>query len=412
MSNTPLPIEEVLEESAPHSLSTTERESVWNAVLLRVEHTPTPSPYFFNLNHTSMIPLIVAIAVLLSAGGTVAASDGARPGDLLFPVDRAVEDMRLSLASEKDKADLRVKFADERLHEFDSILDDELGGEDLSGTLTEAEADIFTDLTIVKLEAGDRKAVFSTDANTRAEIIAEIVNRFDFTETEVDAVLSIETENRASRAEDGGEVSEEAKLRIEYALSILNAALLSARGSADAELQNAVDVIEDRLLERSGSLPEEIRVKIKDDRSRVEVRGEDGSRVRIETKDGETRVKVDDRDDDSSDTGALEIEADVFTDVTIVVVEHNDRKTTFETSADTRAEVVAEVVRRYPDLTSTAVDAALDFEVEDRASRTDDRNDTDDDSDDDSEDHHSGSDHDDDEDHSGSGSSGHGRDDD
>jgi hypothetical protein len=404
MPNKPLPIEDVLEASGPRQLSSAERESVWNAVLLFAERAPTPSPYVFNFTQSSMIPLIVAVVVLLSAGGTVAASDSARPGDLLFPIDRAIEDVHLSLASEKDKADLRVKFADERLHEFDSILDDELGGEDLSGILTEAEADIFTDITIVKLEAGDRKAVFSTEADTHAEIIAEIIDRYGFTEAEVEAVLSVETEDRASRAEDGGEVSEDAKLRIEHALAILNVALVNARGSADEELENAIDVIEDRLLERSDLLPEEIRVKVRDDRSRVEVRSEDGSRVRVETKDGETRIKVDDSDD-SEDSSALEIEADIFTDVTIVTVEKDDRKTSFETDADTRAEVIAEVLRRHPELTNAEVEATLDLEIEDRASRSDDREDSDDE---DAGDDHSGSGHDDEEDNSGSGSSGHG----
>ncbi|KKT79236.1 MAG: hypothetical protein UW76_C0032G0008, partial [Parcubacteria group bacterium GW2011_GWF2_44_8b] len=38
-----------------------------------------------------MIPLFLALIIAFGVGGTVVASDSARPGDLLFPVDRAVE---------------------------------------------------------------------------------------------------------------------------------------------------------------------------------------------------------------------------------------------------------------------------------------------------------------------------------
>src|SRR3989344_242103 len=80
----------------------------------------------------------------------------------------------------------------------------------------------------------------------------------------------------------------------------------------------------------------------------------------------------DDRDDDNSND-ELEVEADVFTDITIVKVElSNGRKTVFTTTADTRAEVVDVVADRF-DLTEAEVEDALDFEIEDRASRTNER---------------------------------------
>ena len=86
---------------------------------------------------------------------------------------------------------------------------------------------------------------------------------------------------------------------------------------------------------------------------------------------GRDRDDDEDEDDDSSDD-MLEVEADVFTDTTIVKVELNDRKTIFSTSADTREEVIDAVVARM-NLTRAEVDAALDFEIEDRASRAKDR---------------------------------------
>jgi hypothetical protein len=79
----------------------------------------------------------------------------------------------------------------------------------------------------------------------------------------------------------------------------------------------------------------------------------------------------DDWDDDEDESG-LEVEADVFTDTTIVKVEINDKKTIFATEADTRDEVVDAVVAKFG-LSESEVESALEFEVEDRASRPQDR---------------------------------------
>lgn len=396
-------------------LSAEERARIVRRMEAGVAAAPAASPYSFIFTRTSMIPLAIALIVLLGAGGTVAASDSARPGDFLFPLDRAVEDARLALASEDDKLDLRIRFADERLREFESVADDALD-DDLSGrTLTEAEADIFTNETIVKVEAGDRNAVFSTDADTREEIIDAIAARFGFAKADIDAVLDVETEDRASRADDGAQVSDDDRRRIGETLDILSgfiADLGSSEGSEEARA--ALLLIEDRLTSRSSSLPSDLRVRLRGDEGRFEVRSEDG-RVRVEIKDGEVRVKTDDDDRDEGfgndddrkddDSSALEIEADIFDDITIVKVELNDRTTVFETDADSRSEVIDAVEARFPELSESEIDAALRLETEDRASRADDRDDS---SDDDS----SGKDDDDkDDDRSGSGS-GHGSDDD
>ncbi len=87
--------------------------------------------------------------------------------------------------------------------------------------------------------------------------------------------------------------------------------------------------------------------------------------------DEDDRDEDEDREDNSND--GLEVEADVFTDTTIVKVElENGRKTVFDTDADTREEVVDEVAERF-NLTEAEVDDVLNFEIEDRASRAKDR---------------------------------------
>jgi hypothetical protein len=158
----------------------------------------------------------------------------------------------------------------------------------------EIEADIFTDITIVKVELPNgTKTTFSTEADTEAEVVDVIAEKFDLTEAEILAALELEVEDRASRT---GE-----------------------------------------------------RVKIKD-------------RVK-------DHIKV--CRDDSTD--GLEVEADVFTDVTIVKVElATGTKKVFETTATTSDAIVALVADRF-DLDADDVEAALDLEVEDRASRASDR---------------------------------------
>lgn len=104
-----------------------------------------------------------------------------------------------------------------------------------------------------------------------------------------------------------------------------------------------------------------------DDDDRYEYRYDDDSDDDDDRDDDE-----DDRDDDDSDD-SLEVEADVFTDTTIVKVElRNGQKTTFTTTADTRAEVIDVVAKKF-NLSESEVAAALDFEIENRASRTKER---------------------------------------
>lgn len=244
-------------------------------------------------------------------------SDSARPGDLLFPVDRAVEEVRATFTSEAGKTELKVKFAEERLDEMDSILED--------GSLT-------------------------------------------------------------STTED---VSEETTQNLSHALDILILHLADIHGAASTTpgVAQAIKIIEERLQSRADSLPEELKIKIHDDRGRIELKTEDG-KLKIKVKNGEIEIESEfedeDRDDDddgdssSGDHSALEAEADVFSDVTLVKVELNDDTTTFTTAAKTRVAIVEEILKRFPTLVATDVDAALDFEVENRASRQDDTTTSDD----------------------------------
>ena len=50
-----------------------------------------------------MIALFIAVLVAVGIGGTAIVSDNARPGDALFGIDQAVENVRISLAGKEKK---------------------------------------------------------------------------------------------------------------------------------------------------------------------------------------------------------------------------------------------------------------------------------------------------------------------
>ena len=189
------------------------------------------------------MPLIIIILALIGAGGAAVASDSARPGDLLFPIDRSIEDIRFALTPEKGRAELKIKFVEERLDEIESILEEE--GEDESG--------------------GDTDDVQATSTQSSG-------------------------------------VSEEARQNLSQALDILTAQLAEVRGAASTTpgIVQAIGVIEERLQSNAGALPQELRIRIRDGRGRIELRTED-EKIKVKIKDGEIEVEIKSEDDDDDD---------------------------------------------------------------------------------------------------------------
>jgi uncharacterized protein (DUF433 family) len=434
-------------ESEQPTLSPQERSVLWSAIAphlpvsTSVMRAPIVSPYQFIFNISkNMTALVIALLLVIGSGGTALASDAARPGDFLFPLERTLEDVQMRLAlSEESKLKLSERLTKERLEELREIVDEELIvsptdiTEDSFASLStasttsflEIEADVFTDTTVVKMELSDKKFYFETNAQTREEVAAAIFTKFPTLTIEtILAVLDFEVEDRASVPRDRGiaTFSEDGQVRVDRAvkavLSFLDGTRVdeSVRGVALSEILKEVG--DDVRVRREG---DGVRIDSEDDRleirmdddgdSRFEVRSGD-ERIRIETKDGEVRVKTREGDDDSddrsrsSDDGStsrtLEVEADVFFDTTVVAVEINDVKSSFVTNAITKDAVAAEVATRYG-LTKSEVLSVIDFEVEDRASRTDDtlnddRSDDDRDDEDEDDSRHGGDDDDEDED--------------
>ncbi len=90
---------------------------------IREKFIPHPTKEVFAM--PNLLVAVMAIVAMVFGGGavTVKAADSATPGSLLYPVDLAVEDLRLSLApSPEEQAQLHLAFAQERLEEIQTML--------------------------------------------------------------------------------------------------------------------------------------------------------------------------------------------------------------------------------------------------------------------------------------------------
>lgn len=383
-------IEKMLSRVSFRELAAEEQGEVWSRIS-SAQQKPTS---FTILNIKPMFAsLIIALALVLGVGGTVAAADGARPGDVLFGVDRAVEDIRLNFAGDEEKNRLRIEFANERLKEIEDIssrdasMDRPAAADVTASSTSRIEADVFRNETVIKIEYNDsKKFVFTSEAKTKAEVIDEIAEAFPgLSKAFIESKLDFEAEDRDSRAEDkrvsksdddlSSDDKEKVSIGINAAINLLGGISASLEGDAAADLKALTDQLNNYLGSSLGE-GEEIRVRNEGEETRIELRNEKG-KVHIEVRNGEAEIESEnDEDGDESrsnpsstdPTLSLEIEADVFANETVVKLELNDQKSSFTTSADTRAEIVGEIIAKYPSLTAQQVETALKLEIEDRDS--------------------------------------------
>jgi hypothetical protein len=89
--------------------------------------------------------------------------------------------------------------------------DDDFEFEDSqNGDELEIEVKIFTNETVVKVEYGDETTIFTTDATDRDDIIDEILDETTgLSREDIDDILEIEEEDRASRSSDKDDDSDD-----------------------------------------------------------------------------------------------------------------------------------------------------------------------------------------------------------
>jgi hypothetical protein len=88
----------------------------------RLAHFWQGAQFFLTKRPALALALILALLFSLTGTGTVFASQGAAPGDLLYPVKLQVEDLRLMAASEAGDEVLYRQFAQERVEEVEGLI--------------------------------------------------------------------------------------------------------------------------------------------------------------------------------------------------------------------------------------------------------------------------------------------------
>lgn len=392
MNNNERKIEEILSKVSFRDLSEDEQNLVWQ----KIENKQTPLfPLLkLTLNKNMITSLILALALTLGVGGTVVTADNARPGDALFGIDQAVENFRLKIAGEEKKNELRIKFAEERVKEVEELTKENSSmsrpaAEDINeSSVSEIEADVFKNETVIKIEYNDnKKFVFTSEAKTKEEIVKEIVKAFPvLSESFVEKKLNLENEDRDSQTKDKTmsanmhtfreEERNRISLGLEAALTLLN----GVSTSLDEKEANELKLITDELNKYMDDLPDDVKIESRtlggENHARIELENEEG-RIQVKVKGDEIKIKTQDKnneeededdDDSTSSETKLEIEADVFGNETVVKVELNDKKTSFTTSATTRENIVNAVKEKFPSLTTAQIESALKIEIEDRDS--------------------------------------------
>ncbi len=339
--------EEKLHEARP-VLSRARKDTLWARVRASMNGTkqetqpsrrPTvsrsiPSPYgaFLHTRVGVMVTLLVVFVV--STSGVALASEPARPGDLLFPIDRAIEDVRLSLTRSKASRDAVLRdMSDERLLELRSIIEEEMVKRNVSdstsnsGTTTvralQIEVDVFTDITVVKVELNDETTYFTMLGKAEDEVVRALRERFPFlSDEQIVRALNLEYEDRASRPQDRGEIAlpDDGRARVEEALTLILPLLREGSDTdmvmrmLDDEVRGLdIEIDDDKFRIREGKNRYEWKDENSDDyddgegddesddEKRIEIR-ENGERIRIEEKDGEVRVRIDDDHSGSDDS--------------------------------------------------------------------------------------------------------------
>lgn len=116
-------IETTLEQTRPH-LTRDESVLVWEHIQESLTPHSIRSPFSgWVFLHMKLTAALVLIALVTGGGITTAAAKDARPGDFLFPLDRGLERVTLTLtrdATAREK--LTETYADERLSELRSVI--------------------------------------------------------------------------------------------------------------------------------------------------------------------------------------------------------------------------------------------------------------------------------------------------
>ncbi len=381
------------------TLSDEKRMHIWNTVASNLKTAqPTVSPYLFTRkNHKIMTPIVLLLIAILGGGTTALASNAARPGDLLFPIDRSIEDLRIKFAgSEESKSILTEKFTNERIQELHEIINEEttvlpsnLTEKTFTSTSTNTlhlDATIFADTTVIRVQLDDTIFYFESTAQSRADLITSIKTQFPtLHEAQIENILTITEKDRTSLPQDMGIVtlSDSGNTRVRNAIQELLTFIEKSHTSKIAHEdivnllsgENATNTKSDRVRHENGSTKigdtdSDYEVTVTENgESDIEVRTEK-TRVKIEEKDGkiEVRTEIKEIPKDIPVQLSFVAHAKIFSDTTIVQLDFDGQTVYVETNSTNRNGIIDAVQKRFTALTKVQIDSLLTLEVINRTS--------------------------------------------
>lgn len=185
-----------------------------------------------------------AIALVVVLGGTVYASNGAKPGDVLYSIDTTSEKVQSLLAfSPSSKADLALSLATERVEEAQDVLEvSGFNSADLNGALVgliaqkQALADLVAKEAELKQLVKQYEDAFEEREAVLDAIFSQAESRLEAQEKELEAQLK-----QAKAANNNDEVT-----RITAALAALEARFEALEAEEEAA-EEALETEEERL---------------------------------------------------------------------------------------------------------------------------------------------------------------------
>ncbi len=118
-------IEHNLNTTRP-SLSHEEQQLLWSTIEPHLTPRSIPSPYMHLVkDHVRLSAALFILTIVLIGGGASVQADEARPGDILFPLDRALERVALSLTPSAEKRSaVGNRQSEERITELREMIQD------------------------------------------------------------------------------------------------------------------------------------------------------------------------------------------------------------------------------------------------------------------------------------------------
>jgi Domain of unknown function (DUF5667) len=302
-------LDTMLEQQRPH-LTPEEQTLMLREIEARI-YTPTPlikSPYSQFIFSRSVMA-ICALVCVIAASGTVLAAEESRPGDLLFPIERAREEVRLALANDEEKEGLKAQFTTERFNELRDIIEEENMGSDGSRGTIDEEGELRVGVAVL--------------------ILLEYIH-------------SLEDEHEKN-----------------YILNNLNQelTLIKVQGRGDSNDQLRLEEAEIEI--------KDDRIEIKNDNSEIRIKDDGEIRIKHEDDDYKFESREDESDSENSENISInKFEVRVKDGVSEIRIEYGNNKLEYDTRLTTKDAIIRDVSNKTG-ISFTELSSALDIEFDD-----------------------------------------------